>query len=349
VKIIFTICSNNYLGQALALWESIQHTNADWNFVIGLVDKPIEAEVHNARILPVDKIEPDVLSLAEKFNIIELNTAVKPRFFEYFLVEEKAEKVVYLDPDIYVYHSFDYLEQQLEKHNFILTPHILSPLPIDAHKPEERLFLNYGLYNLGFLAVQNSNETLRLVRWWKQRTYNFGYDKTADGLFTDQLWLNFAPILFDGGSMLKDPGYNMGPWNIHERYLSIAGDSIRVNQEHRLVFYHFSGYTPGVRRFHWDYDRFSWSDRDDLQQLYIQYEETLGRYGFESFKLLTCWYVNYRKQHQEALKLLQIETERREMLTQPTSRKIMKALKSRVPKNIRQAVHAFRQSKPLNE
>ena len=39
MKIIFTICSNNYLAQAKALGDSVLQTNPDYTFFIGLVDE----------------------------------------------------------------------------------------------------------------------------------------------------------------------------------------------------------------------------------------------------------------------------------------------------------------------
>ena len=38
-KIAFTICSINYLAQAIALGNSLTSQNADYDFKIGLVDK----------------------------------------------------------------------------------------------------------------------------------------------------------------------------------------------------------------------------------------------------------------------------------------------------------------------
>ena len=63
--------------------------------------------------------------------------------------------------------------------------------------------------------------TLYMLHWWKERTYNMGYQRLEKGLFVDQLWMNLVPVLFESCNVLNHPGYNMGPWNLHERKLQV--------------------------------------------------------------------------------------------------------------------------------
>lgn len=153
---IFTICSNNYLAQAIVLGNSVKENNPNDNFSIFLCDKKsskINYEELPHEVIELEIVEPNIVELAKKYNIIELNTAVKPTVFKY-LFKNGVEKAIYLDPDIFVFQPLDILNDELENYSILLTPHIFKPIPLDGKTPSESTFLNYGIYNLGFLALK---------------------------------------------------------------------------------------------------------------------------------------------------------------------------------------------------
>jgi len=315
MKIIFTICSNNYLAQAKALGDSIKKTNPDYTFFIGLVDLLSEEinyqeEIGHPIILTHEIGIPDFDSLWRKYNIIELNTCVKPFYFEYFTKKySELTHLMYFDPDTFLFGNLSAVEKELmDGKEIILTPHILTPIPIDNKMPSEQTFLNYGTYNLGFIGVKNPNNNLPFFKWWGERTYNIGYDKVSEGLFVDQLWMNLTPIFFKNCVVSRNPGLNMGPWNLHERYLSKDEFSnLIINKNEELIFYHFSNYkysSPDVLASY--YDRFSFSTRTDLIELYSDYRKKLILNNIEKLSFLQCHYVLLRK------KLLEQESIRKQ-------------------------------------
>jgi hypothetical protein len=107
MKIAFTICSLNYFAQALSLGESLSRTNPQFKYVIGLVDKLDEfyksgdeeliSLVKKHNIVEIDKLDiPDFEKFSLKYDIMELNTAVKPYYFDYFFRNTNdLEYVVY--------------------------------------------------------------------------------------------------------------------------------------------------------------------------------------------------------------------------------------------------------------
>lgn len=60
------------------------------------------------------------------------------------------------------------LYSDLDKYSILLTPHIYTPVPVDGKKPGENTFLNYGIYNLGFLALKNDFTAREFAHWWKK-------------------------------------------------------------------------------------------------------------------------------------------------------------------------------------
>lgn len=298
-KIAFTICSANYLAQALALGDSLLVHNPTYHFIIGLVDEIDEAypivKSINYTLIPIKEIGiPNFDAFCGQYNITELNTAVKPFYFSYlFQKNEAVESIVYLDPDIFVYHSFEVLEMHLASSQIVLTPHITKPIN-DNKYPTETDFLNAGIYNLGFIALKYGNESLAFIDWWKERLTHLCKIDFEKGLFVDQLWLNFATLFYKEAFVLDNPGYNMAYWNLQERSLSENNNSsYTVNNQCPLVFYHFSGYDLHKQYAISKYqNRFSFSDRKDIVKLFNQYHEEVMKRNFDLFTAIPCKYIS---------------------------------------------------------
>jgi hypothetical protein len=304
--ITFTICSNNYLAQAIVLGNSVKAKCPHHTFLIILVDELNTEIKYNEipfEVLPIHIIEPQIQSLVLKYNIIELNTSVKPGVIEYLFKERMADRVIYLDPDIKIYDDLTDLEEKLQQHTIVLTPHIFTPIPLDGKTPGENSFLNFGLYNLGFIGLSASDETDKFISWWKERTYKQGYNKVEDGIFVDQLYINLVPIFFKGVHILNHMGYNMAPWNLHERYLSQKDNVYWINEKDRLGFFHFSAFKINSNELpvHF-YDRYSLQDRHDLQSLYHEYNTELINAAYLHYSKFKCVYVTKRNQYLQQVK-----------------------------------------------
>lgn len=264
MTLAFTICSINYLAQARTLGDSLRQTNPEYQYVIGLVDKLSEASlpaelIPDYPMLEVDQIGiPDFAAMCDRYDITELNTAVKPFYIDYFYkTYPEATEVIYFDPDIIIFQPLRQLDAALKQYSLVLTPHTCSPTP-DWERPNEQHHLNTGIFNLGFIGLRNDATARQFINWWKDRlVYECRIDLCA-GLFVDQHWVNFAPVYHDNILIEKHLGYNVAYWNLHERYFSQnnAGDwqiTESVNQKsdqpdgavvQLLQFFHFSGYNP---------------------------------------------------------------------------------------------------------
>jgi hypothetical protein len=272
-----------------------------YHFYIILADTRQPGEdygwVSPCEILPVDAMNAfDLEDLSARFHVIEFCTALKPGAFRYFFNRfAEVEHILYLDPDLFFYGTIHEAEKYLEDGAAILlTPHILTPVPLDGKQPDETLFLNFGIYNLGFLGLKRSTMVLhQFLPWWEERVLAFGYDDVAKGRFTDQLWINLVPVFFRGIIIIQHPGYNMAPWNLHERVLDIhttPGKPVLRNGQ-PLVFYHFSRYrfSDGHDEITY-YNRYALSDLPALLGLYHHYKNLLLTNGHAHWKDMPCSY-----------------------------------------------------------
>jgi hypothetical protein len=65
----------------------------------------------------------------------------------------------------------------------------------------------------------------------------------ANGLFTDQKWMDLSPGFVDSVYIHREPDLNLAYWNLEGRTLDRAGDTWRIDGQ-PLGFFHFSGFDP---------------------------------------------------------------------------------------------------------
>ncbi len=292
-----TIISPNYLAYSRTLAASYLTQHPGQRFFVLLVADLKDAsafagEVFTAVTLPEIGLE-DLPAEAMKYELLELNTNVKPTFLKYLLGRYQLERVVYLDPDIFVYAPLSPVFAALESSNAVLTPHLTAPV-FDGKEPSEQDVLYNGTFNLGFFAVRNTPEGLRILDWWERRCLDLGFSEGRTGLFVDQKWMNLAPGLFEGVAILRHPGCNMAYWNLHDRVLAGPSGQPVVNDRFELCFFHFSGLVlsdPAVLSK--NTDRFTLAMRPDLAGIFAEYRARVAGnqgavleqlpYGFDSF------------------------------------------------------------------
>lgn len=248
-NVIFTVCAKNYLAQALTLKQSVEITNPEVNFYIFLSDDVEDEELPEVVLLD-DNWIPQWKKMAFKYNVIEFSTSIKPFCINY-LFNKGYDKVLYIDPDVYVYKSLNDIFRILESKSIMLTPHRCTMFDNMRGPTSELIVSLVGVYNLGFIGIRNDTIGKRVVSWWKNRLQDFCYDDKEQGLFVDQKWMNFIVGYFpDDVYISHDLGFNMAIWNIQERELFIDDDTFKVRsienpaKVYDLTFFHFSGYDP---------------------------------------------------------------------------------------------------------
>jgi hypothetical protein len=301
MKIAYTVCSLNRLGQVLALSKSLGHHNPDYKFVVGLADElagRIAAEQYAfIEFINLSDLEDAAIGqMVTQYNIFELSCALKPFFGTYLMRKYQPKVLLYFDTDICIYHSFAAIEEKLLGNSILLTPHYVSPIPDDGKYPMERDVLNGGLYNGGFIGFGNTQTANECLEWWKQRLITQGYNNVCEGMMVDQLWLNLIPLYFREVYILEHPGCNLAYWNLHERSLTQSGNNYFANKE-ALIFFHFSGYTldqPGRLSKH--QNRYNLSQQTALYNLVGSYQKSLTENRYNEFLRIECL---YGKQHLE--------------------------------------------------
>lgn len=285
-----TIVSRNYAAYARTLQESLRLSNPEIDFFVLVVDSK-DASFEQAsgfdRLVWVEDLNiPNFRQLAFKFDILELNTDVKP--FMLARLAAEYDYFFYLDPDIRVYSSMSGLVSRLSGQTAIITPHSLSPID-DDRKPAEIDFMRAGIYNLGFFGARSCPESLRLLDWWGRRCTELGYNDARQGLFVDQKFVDLVPSFFDGVVIERSPAYNVAYWNLHERHVDATDPSRPQVNGQPMVFFHFSGLSvepPTEPRLEISkyQNRSDFGNRPDVKPLFDDYRAALVRHGHRELR-----------------------------------------------------------------
>jgi hypothetical protein len=254
---IFTSINSFYLDKAINLGRSVNavHDNVDFYIVMSentdsykFIELGKLLQNENIKLIPISDLN---INRFEEYvfqrTVVELCTAVKGRAIVYFAEKLNYSKVIYLDPDIHVFKPLDNIIELLDLHDTILIPHQSRPAKIQYGIDAELTSMQFGIFNLGFLAVSNRKCGLEFANWWAERLDRYCFDDRAKGLFTDQKWCDLAPALFDNVFILRDLGYDSAPWNTHTGQMAFLYGSGKIYvDDYPLVFFHFSSFDSGT-------------------------------------------------------------------------------------------------------
>ncbi|CAN5459544.1 hypothetical protein BH10PSE11_BH10PSE11_40600 [soil metagenome] len=246
-RAFFTICSNNYVAYAKVLLHSAKQHHPEADLFLCLVDEKLDQSdlyPQDCTLLIAHELDiPNFDSFAFQYDIMELNTAVKPFVF-LKLLRDRYDQVVYFDPDIEIFRPLETVFAALDGGaSFVLTPHLLSPAENDAN-PNDIVIMRAGIYNLGFLACSQQAETERLLSWWARRLRYECISKQEAGIFVDQKFMDLIPGFAAHCKILRDVTCNVAYWNLSQRSLS-AQDGNWFVDDQPLSFFHYSGVVPG--------------------------------------------------------------------------------------------------------
>jgi hypothetical protein len=284
--IFFTVCNIQYLPKAIVLAKSLNKIQGEkliiYLFDGKIADIPLDNS-YEIRWLS-DQGIPHFNHIAFMYDVTEACTSVKPYLTIQLL--KNSSSAIYLDPDICVYSDLSELYSLLEKYPVVLTPHYVTPID-DAEQDYDISLMRFGSFNLGFYAVNDSEEGLHFLNWWSDRCINLGFAEAQFGLSVDQKWVSIAPCFFENIKILFDLGYNMAFWNIHERSLSMENNRYMVNNKFALKFFHFSSFNLkepekiSTRPHKWNQ-----TGRADLASIGVNYAIELkeNNFGLPEFK-----------------------------------------------------------------
>jgi hypothetical protein len=270
-----TIVTRSYLRGAAALAEGLARHHPETTLQTLVVDPGPDMNGLDGMMVPygLDALGLDAAAeMTGYYDAHSLSNNLKP-FFMRFLARQGHRKVIFLDSDIMVTNPLSGVLALLERHAFLLTPHLLDAARSDLGEVALDVMADYGAYNGGFIAVRADATGMAVLDWLCARL-------TKTSLrFADQKVLTLCAQLFaDDFLCLRDPTCNVAYWNLHERDLVLRDGQCFVGAA-PLTFFHFSGYRfdqPGRFSAH---SHRGVAGNAALAALLTAYDEAIARYA----------------------------------------------------------------------
>jgi hypothetical protein len=248
-----TIVTNSHLGYAITLAKSLARAMPGTRLRIYIADRwdpAILPDLAEAEFIAADQCELNgYVDMARRYNAFEFATALKAPCILHALDQTGVDSVIYLDSDIWVLGSFDpVIEALAAGTDCILTPHITAPYKA-VGIPDEDLYLQVGLFNLGFAAFSNRQPARSFLSWWAAKKRVACTINLHRGLFGDQGYCNLAPVFIERFQILRVAGFNIAYWNLDQRQISKNASGQYFANDQPIRFVHFSGAsiaTPNV-------------------------------------------------------------------------------------------------------
>ncbi len=225
-----TISTESHLFKTYALADSLRTFGGTLKVLI--VDSE---EVKNVENIPsniqfhfLEQLSSERIELTKKaYKKDKLRWALKPAYLLYLLSE--YQELIYLDNDIFFYNGYNFLFEELQDYNVLLTPHFYPNSPKNEQTWLEANF-RFGLYNAGFIGVKK--KATEVLEWWSDCCLYEMKRSYWRGLFDDQKYLDLVPVLFDDVKIIKNKGYNVAGWN----------DQVPLYED-EIIFIHFNVFT----------------------------------------------------------------------------------------------------------
>ena len=244
-----TIITSNYLPYAVTLFHSLrQHMDKGSLYVLitddGEYDCSLlpEENLHLLHISDLRNFGPTDALLNKYHNCPDaLRWSMKPVLIQY-LLEQRHEKVIFTDCDIYFVSNGNFLFDELENAAILLTPHWTTPDP-QERESDFLSFFNYGAFNAGFIGA--TREGIPALKWWAEACKYRIEVNHAQGLHVDQKYLDALPVFFEDVKILRHKGCNVSFWNQQVCRRQMVNGQVKINGIYPVVFIHFNrNYIP---------------------------------------------------------------------------------------------------------
>jgi hypothetical protein len=224
-RAVCLVSTANHLHLVLNLVRTIRATWTDQPRILVVVADPLEDTAQPAfASLGVEFVAaatlgiPNFLWLAAKYDATELCCALKP-FAVRHALDLGHRQVVYCDADVHFFSEPTDLLCMGQRHDFVVTPHTLEPLP--SAEPWQRPTLGdlagAGLMNAGLFSVRESAAARTFVDTWASLVVAPGAFLVDLGSQHEQNFFNWVVAFAEDVAICRDRATNVAYWNLHER------------------------------------------------------------------------------------------------------------------------------------
>jgi hypothetical protein len=240
MPVYVTHCDKNYAVRAAALVTSMrQNGSADLVCVVchdeeakTIVDSLNDSKLLSFMLSEVEAYFPDLKIAQANRSKLEYLFCLTPYLIEYTFLLHDNEIVIYVDSDIYFFDSpTKALNSLCRDTDVAIVPHRFT----EDSKYREI----YGKFNVGWMAFRPTDESRKVLNWWREKCFESTSCVVTDNSFADQKYLDQFTTISTRISIANNLGENAAPWNCYSIDRIVDGRITISNDE--LIYFHFSG------------------------------------------------------------------------------------------------------------
>ncbi|MCX6897029.1 MAG: glycosyl transferase [Verrucomicrobia bacterium] len=237
-----TLFDSHYLSRGMAMIKSLKRNCPDFHlYIFPFDDKCLnylrKINLPNVTLVSLKEFEDEQLLAAKTTRTrTEYCWTCTSSVILYCLEKFRLPNCIYVDADLFFYHSPQVLiDEKPGDHHVIITAHRYT-----WYYDKSKLS---GKYCVQFMYFDDSEASMKVIRWWRDRCIEWCYNRMEDGKFGDQKYLDDWTTRFEGVWELHHPGGGLAPWNIQQYTFEniFEGKELKATAGFLPVFYHFHG------------------------------------------------------------------------------------------------------------
>ncbi|MEA2697302.1 MAG: hypothetical protein QOI66_1573 [Myxococcales bacterium] len=237
-----TLADRNYLVRGLALIESLRrHEKSDYTLYFVCLDELSRTILQALRLpnvvpIPLHAIEAGdepLLTTRKDRTAVEYYWTLTPTMIRWIINHHpEIDVLTYLDADLFFYSSSDPVYAELGSKSILIHEHRFTPQL--AHMAKES-----GIFNVGLVSFRRDVDGMTALEWWRDRCLEWCYQRTENGKFGDQMYLDDWPARFRGLVVLQNLGAALAPWNVGQYQIGAEPGKTPTVNGGPVVFFHF--------------------------------------------------------------------------------------------------------------
>lgn len=245
-KYFVTLFNSNYMSRGLVMYESLKKEMEHFHLYIVAFDEQTYLKLSgwkldNVTVISLEEFEDEeLLRVKKERTATEYCWTCSSKSILYVLKHFNVPECTYVDADLCFFSNPIVLLKELgEDDSVLLTAHRYS-----SYCDQER---TSGKYCVQFITFKNSEQGMRVLRWWTEKCIEWCFAVMEKTRFGDQKYLDYFHEKFEGVHDLEHIGGGVAPWNVSQYSFWQENGKIYMKEKETgkkaaLVFFHFHSF-----------------------------------------------------------------------------------------------------------
>lgn len=241
MDIIYNFCTlfdSYYIHKGIALYNSLEEQCDNFRLYVMAFDRETYNKLMSLKFKYMyiecmcEHENEFFIKLKKERNKAEYCWTCGPYVIYHFLKTYKLDSITFLDSDLYFLGNPAIAFAEVGNNSIAITEQRIS----------EKSAKVYGRFCVQFMYFRNDHDGLSALEWWRDRCFEWCYERLEDGKFGDQKYIDEFPIRFNNVCIIKNPGVGLAPWNFHRYDYKDEGKTICYKGVlYKSVFFHMHG------------------------------------------------------------------------------------------------------------